>query len=286
MEFWNKAKTLAEEAAKKTQQLTVEAGIKSQQLTSSFASTSRIADIVSETAKLASHAKSEAFRRADQLKSLSILTDVNLLSVVNNVDDSAVVSSDELFRFGVTEELREFVKSICFDTFKDFPLPDDAEISDVPTVSNVQQDLTPWQARHAMLVLSTVKEISKLRYELCPRIMKERKFWRIYFLLVNSHVAPCEKKYMEQEELKAAEQEKADKEKELNKGAAVSKPVGDDPSKPLQKARSSADQDLDAFLLGDLMDSDEGPDDEDDGFDDFDKIGESSEDEHAKESKQ
>ncbi|XP_028077390.1 uncharacterized protein LOC114279355 isoform X2 [Camellia sinensis] len=33
-------------------------------------------------------------------------------------------------------------------------------------------------------------EISKLRYELCPRVMKERKFWKIYFILVNSHVAP------------------------------------------------------------------------------------------------
>lgn len=35
-----------------------------------------------------------------------------------------------------------------------------------------------------------LQEISKLRYELCPRVMKERKFWRIYFILVNSHVSP------------------------------------------------------------------------------------------------
>lgn len=34
------------------------------------------------------------------------------------------------------------------------------------------------------------QEVSKLRYQLCPREMKERKFWRIYFILVNSHVAP------------------------------------------------------------------------------------------------
>ncbi|KAH9625632.1 hypothetical protein KSS87_012151 [Heliosperma pusillum] len=110
--------------------------------------------------------------------------------------------------------------------------------------------------------------------------MKERKFWRIYFLLVNSHVAPYEKKYMEQAEVKAAEQEKADraKEQELAKGVSVSKPDGAQPAKPLQNARSSTEQDLDVFLLGDLGDSDEGPDDEDDvGLDDdFDKIGESS----------
>lgn len=42
---------------------------------------------------------------------------------------------------------------------------------------------------HGFLVLF-LQEISKLRYELCPRYMKERKFWRIYFILVNSHVAP------------------------------------------------------------------------------------------------
>ena len=36
-------------------------------------------------------------------------------------------------------------------------MTDDAPMSDVPTVSNVRQDLTEWQARHAILVLSTVK---------------------------------------------------------------------------------------------------------------------------------
>ncbi|CAK9147904.1 unnamed protein product [Ilex paraguariensis] len=134
--------------------------------------------------------------------------------------------------------------------FKSEISEDDSEMSDIPTLSNVRQDLTKWQERHAKLVLSTVKEqdtvlnavsaritkairfplpfvcmllripgkerqviglvlkvealemrsrgsseaniseVSKLRYELCPRVMKERKFWRIYFILVNSHVAP------------------------------------------------------------------------------------------------
>lgn len=34
---------------------------------------------------------------------------------------------------------------------------DDSQMSNVPTVSNVSQDLTEWQAKHASLVLSTVK---------------------------------------------------------------------------------------------------------------------------------
>ena len=34
---------------------------------------------------------------------------------------------------------------------------DDSEMSEVPTVSNVRQDLSEWQEKHAYLVLSTVK---------------------------------------------------------------------------------------------------------------------------------
>ena len=37
---------------------------------------------------------------------------------------------------------------------------DEPEMSDVPTVSNVRQDLNEWQARHATLVLSAVKVFS------------------------------------------------------------------------------------------------------------------------------
>lgn len=37
-------------------------------------------------------------------------------------------------------------------------------MSEVPTVSNVRQDLSEWQARHATLVLTTVKVLlSKAR---------------------------------------------------------------------------------------------------------------------------
>ncbi|XP_057519926.1 uncharacterized protein LOC130800425 [Amaranthus tricolor] len=305
MDFWSKAKSFAEEAAKRSQELTKEAAKRSQELTkeaakrsqeltSTIGGSSRIADIVSETAKrskeLAAEAsnqiKAEALKRADQIKSLSLLDSSNL-SVVQKDE----VSVDELQRFGITDELREFVKEITMSTFQDFPLPDDAPMSDVPTVSNVRQDLTEWQARHAILVLSTVKEISKLRYELCPRIMKERKFWRIYFMLVNSHIAPFETRYNEEAKLKAAEEEKAkaEKEKEAAKSVSVSKPDGAESTRPLKTATSSAEQDLDVFLLGDLGDSDEGPEDGDDGDDafddDFDKIGDSSDDEHAKDSK-
>uniref|UniRef100_A0A7N2RBF9 BSD domain-containing protein n=1 Tax=Quercus lobata TaxID=97700 RepID=A0A7N2RBF9_QUELO len=98
-------------------------------------------------------------------------------------------------QLGITEQLIDFVKSFTFDTFKNFPLQDDDDDGGSETVmttssrGNVRNDLSEWQQRHATLVLSKIKEISKLRYMLCPRHLKERQFWRIYFKLVKSHIA-------------------------------------------------------------------------------------------------
>lgn len=290
MDIWGKARSFAQEAAKRSQELTMEAAKKSQELTAAIGS-SNFSDIVSETTKrskeLAAEAskradqiKAEALKRADQIKSLSIMDSTNIPSLSPGTEN--LVSAEELEKFGVTDELREFVKEITMNTFQDFPMPDDAPMSDVPTISNVRQDLSQWQEKHATLVLLTVKEISKLRYELCPRIMRERKFWRIYFMLVHSHVAPYEKRYTE-EQIKSAEQEKDEKARETAGSCNVSE-VDRMETKRLSKTTSTSEQDLDVFLLGD-GDSDDGPDDGDDRFDDFDKIDESSEDDRVKGSK-
>lgn len=78
-----------------------------------------------------------------------------------------------------------------------------------------------------------------------------------YFFLA---IIRYEKKYNEEAKLKAAEQEKAkaEKEKEIVESVAVSKPDGAEPTRTLKTSTSSAEQDLDVFLLGDLGDSD-GP---------------------------
>ncbi|XP_062149039.1 uncharacterized protein LOC133857726 [Alnus glutinosa] len=116
---------------------------------------------------------------------------------------------------GVTEQLIEFVKSLTFDTFNNFPLQDDegAACGDVTpsTSGNVRKDLSEWQERHALLVITKVKEISQLRYMLCPRHLKERQFWRIYFKLVKSYVAEYELRAVQVAKLKsmAMENEKS-----------------------------------------------------------------------------
>ncbi|XP_022733320.1 uncharacterized protein LOC111287218 [Durio zibethinus] len=280
-DFWKRAKSFAEEAAKKSQTLRAP---------------NKIADLVAETAKRSKELALEATKKADELKTAALkqadqiqfqslsksisdiippqLSSLSITSSASTSSDPPSISESELRKFGLTDDLRDFVRGFTSSTFQNFPFPvqDEIEPSDGTTTgSNVRKDLSEWQERHATLVLTTVKEIKKLRYELCPRVMKERKFWRIYFTLVSTHVAPYEKQYME--EVKQKEEAKEDKSKqtptvkiEESESGLKSKTSG-----------ASTEQDLDTFLLGDFEDSDGGGDDADadaDGSfgDDFDKI--------------
>ncbi|KAK7837309.1 uncharacterized protein LOC112028755 [Quercus suber] len=285
-DIWKRAKGLAEEAARRSQTLT---------------SSVNISDLVTETTKKSMELAAEASKKADQIKSAALdqiqiqqikslsLSDIipaQLSSLANSSASSssasASYSESELRAFGVTDDLRDFVKGLTSTTFQNFPIQEEAEASDVTTttVSNVRKDLTEWQEKHATIVLTTVKEISRLRYELCPRVMKERRFWKIYFTLVNSHVAPFEKQYMEELKLKAAEDIKDDKVKQASE--ENEKAEGVEKSLKGQTSNASAEQDLDKFLLGDLEDSDGGGDDGEESFDDdFDKIGNSDVEDEA-----
>ncbi|KAJ7950421.1 BSD domain containing protein [Quillaja saponaria] len=113
---------------------------------------------------------------------------------------------DEEQFYGITEPLINYAKSFTFDIFKNFPLQDEEESTfggEAPrTSANVRKDLSEWQERHASLLLSKVKEISQLRYMLCPRHLKERQFWGIYFKLVKSYVVEYELRAIQLEKLR------------------------------------------------------------------------------------
>ncbi|KAK2379113.1 hypothetical protein QL285_066948 [Trifolium repens] len=116
---------------------------------------------------------------------------------------------------GITEEFINHVKTFTIHTFKNFPLQDEDESNyseEVESTSTrVRKDLSQWQERHAVLILSKVKEISQLRYVMCPRHLKENQFWKIYFTLARSHLAPYELRAIQQEKLKqmAMEEDKS-----------------------------------------------------------------------------
>ncbi|KVH99296.1 hypothetical protein Ccrd_022466 [Cynara cardunculus var. scolymus] len=271
MDFWQKARTFAEDAAKRSQELTKEAAKRSQELTKEAAKrsqeftigSSKLSDIVleaskrskeiaAEASKKADLIKVEALKRADQIKSQIPSTSAAISQLVDSSPKQVGgTSPEDLEKFGITDELREFVKEITLNTFRDFPLEDDSEMSDIPTISNVRQDLTKWQEIHAKLVLSTVKE--KMEFS-----------------------SDYEKRYMEEENKKSVEKVKDDSAVGTTAAETVAKTEGNGANqKPKSAAASkSSDQDLDVFLLGDLGDSDEGPDDGNDGLDDddFDKL--------------
>uniref|UniRef100_A0A803QQT9 BSD domain-containing protein n=2 Tax=Cannabis sativa TaxID=3483 RepID=A0A803QQT9_CANSA len=197
--FWKRAKGLAEEAAKTSQSLTTSAKISD--LVSETAKRSR--ELAAEASKRADLIKTAALKQADQIKSFSSDIIVNpptlsSLSITSSFPSSSSsstgeVSQSDLLKFGINEDLTDFVKGLTSTTFQSFTIQDEAEGSDSETsttASNIRKDLTEWQEKHANLVLTSVKQMSRLRYELCPRIMKERRFWKIYFTLVSSYVAP------------------------------------------------------------------------------------------------
>ncbi|XP_071689613.1 uncharacterized protein [Rutidosis leptorrhynchoides] len=105
--------------------------------------------------------------------------------------------------YGITDELIEFIKSFTLETFRNFNLQDEELGDDESGI--VHKDLSNWQEKHAILILSKVKELSQLRFRLCPRYLKEQEFWRIYFTLVKNYVAKYELHAIRLETLKQAE---------------------------------------------------------------------------------
>lgn len=99
MDIWNRARSFAEEAAKKSQELrqTIAA--------------SNLADVVSEASKRSKELAAEALKRADQ-----ITAQIPTAAPKTDIDPA------DLEKYGVTDELREFVKEITMNTFQDFPL--------------------------------------------------------------------------------------------------------------------------------------------------------------------
>ncbi|KAL7151748.1 hypothetical protein ABFS83_04G052300 [Erythranthe nasuta] len=133
-------------------------------------------------------------------RNISKLKRTSLPSTTAAASDSAAKGSkiktkeeeDEQL-YGVTEQLAEFIKSFSLETFTNFSLIDEERSSvDGDDSGNLSKDLSDWQEKHAMLVLSRIKELAQLRFRLCPRYLKEREFWRIYFSLVRSYVIEYE----------------------------------------------------------------------------------------------
>ncbi|KAL5215368.1 hypothetical protein ABZP36_004520 [Zizania latifolia] len=115
---------------------------------------------------------------------------------------AATAAGDEE-ELGVTPQLLDFLRTLSPDTFKSSALQ--LQGSAGPGVD--AGDLTGWQERHAVLVLSKAKELATIRYDLCPRHVKDKQFWRIYFLLAKSYTSPYELRAIQREKVRKMETE-------------------------------------------------------------------------------
>ncbi|KAF8060625.1 hypothetical protein HT031_004802 [Scenedesmus sp. PABB004] len=84
---------------------------------------------------------------------------------------------------GITPELLQFVRSLTYSTFSDYPL-DSLDLPPDPAAAK----LTPWQEGHARAVLEQVQQLQDLRFVLCPKVMDEHVFWLIYFTLCRRYL--------------------------------------------------------------------------------------------------
>lgn len=115
------------------------------------------------------------------------LNDLN--SKISTEAQKEEISQEELLAFGITPDYQDFVRSLNYSTFRDFPeehlqpLDDGGEGS-----GSGSKSLSPWQARHATLVVQSVKEMNELRFVLCPRRMTDERFWAVYFSLAKKHL--------------------------------------------------------------------------------------------------
>jgi len=111
-------------------------------------------------------------------------------------------SAEEDEELGVTPQLLDFLRTLSPDAFKAAALQLQGGSAEAAA-----GDLTSWQERHAVLVLSKAKELAKIRYDLCPRHMKDKQFWKIYFLLSKSYISPYELRAIQKEKLRRMETE-------------------------------------------------------------------------------
>jgi len=129
MDLWERARAFAGEAAKRSQELSAEAAKRSSALVSETAKKSK--EIFSETASKSREIAAEATKQADllagQIKHLASDLPVPSIPPIPAIPPIAAAASSEpdaaeLERYGITDDLREFVKGMTISTFRDFPL--------------------------------------------------------------------------------------------------------------------------------------------------------------------
>ncbi|KAL4450215.1 hypothetical protein ABPG77_010884 [Micractinium sp. CCAP 211/92] len=110
---------------------------------------------------------------------------------------TAPTSDEELTAYGVTPDFAEFVRTLNYSMFRDFPAEHLLSAGDegsggsgaaAAVPGGPAYRLNPWQVRHATLVVQALKEVNELRFVLCPKYMADEHFWHVYFTLARKYL--------------------------------------------------------------------------------------------------
>lgn len=133
--------------------------------------------------------KATAEQAQQRLKDLHLSEHLDKLAATHHQQQEQSKGSSllELRQYGITLEFKDFVRSLTYSTFRDYPM-EELDMSESPSTEREMHYLLPWQERHAMLVVQSVKEINELRFVLCPKRMTDEQFWKIYFNLTRKQL--------------------------------------------------------------------------------------------------
>lgn len=133
--------------------------------------------------------KATAEQAQQRLKDLHLTEHLDKLAASHHEqqDQGKGPSLAELRQYGITPEFKDVVRSLTYSTFRDYPV-DELDTPQPVTTDREMHYLLPWQERHAMLIVQSVKEINELRFVLCPKRMTDEQFWKIYFSLTKKQL--------------------------------------------------------------------------------------------------
>lgn len=133
--------------------------------------------------------KATAEQAQQKLKELHLSEHLDKLAASHHQqpEEAKGPSLSELRQYGITPEFKDFVRCLTYSTFRDYPV-DELDTTQSPSTDRQMHYLLPWQERHAMLIVQSVKEINELRFVLCPKRMTDEQFWKIYFTLTKKQL--------------------------------------------------------------------------------------------------
>ncbi|GJN01444.1 hypothetical protein PR202_ga18711 [Eleusine coracana subsp. coracana] len=118
----------------------------------------------------------------------------------------SVAAAQEDEELGVTPQLLDFLRTLSSDAFKSAALQLQGNRPLHHPLRDSTAPLDPDNGA-SMLQINFSNELAKIRYDLCPRHMKDKQFWRIYFLLAKSYISPYELRAIQKEKLRRMETE-------------------------------------------------------------------------------